>query len=398
MATGNDGMGGVKISHIALEESKLIGMQNPNVRPSARESKDREKLPTLKINEGGCTIVDEAVYDCEPIDNSWLSYGGKYTLGVGNKWHIRVGSGGIYTETSGPIMNDGEIAINNIKKGFFVQTKLFQVISQERTMMTGKRIDFDFDEYYFNGKVNFINNVAINGGLYVNGEFMCNHMTTQKQENLTSFSEDTHGFINPSMSFHVFQGASLSAVKYTEKSLLGQTFDGLDITDTGENISWIEAEFVINTDFINQLLPGLEAVANPIYQTICLPIKIKFPKGISLISDATDMDSPLVYSSLMSGTRILGDAIKSSDLFGPGHQHSFVGPACHYIKDTKSMYEEGKKILQDTPLNHKQTVPNGAANLDQAIDQIKEMGENYVKKYAKRIANWFLPSWAQFDE
>lgn len=399
MATGNDSMGGVKISHIALDETKLIGTQNPNKRISVRESNDREQLPTLSINGGGCSVKDVPVYDCEMIDNSWLSYGGKYTLGVGNKWHVRVGSGGIYTETSGPIMTDGEIAINNIKKGYFVQTKLFQVISEERTMLTGKRIDFDFDEYYFNGNVSFINNVAINGGLLVNGELMCNHMTTQKQTNLTEFSEDTQGFINPNMSFHIFQGQSLAAIKYTQKSLLGTSFEGMDVHDADERIDWVDAELAINTDFLEQILPGLNDVGiGLIKMLLCLPIKLKFPKGISLISDATDMDNPTVYTQLQLQPRIAGDAVEKSDLFGPGHQHSFTGPACNYMKDTEAMYKEGTKILQDTPLSHKPTVPTGADSLDAAIQQTKEMGQNYVKKYAKKMLNWFLPSWAQMGD
>lgn len=399
MATGNDNMGGVKISHIAMEETKLIGMQNPNIRPSSRESKDRLTLPILKVTDGGCKITDKPVYDCDMIDNSWLSYGGKYTLGVGNKWHIRVGSGGIYTETTGPIINDGEMCINNIKAGFFVQTKLFQVISEERTMLTGKRIDFDFDESYFTGNVSFFNNVLINGGLYVNGELLCNHITTQKQVNLTEFSEDTHGFINPNMSFHIFQGQSLAAIKYTQKSLLGTTFEGLDVHDADERIDWVDAELAINTDFIEQILPGLNDVGiGLIKMLLCLPIKLKFPKGISLISDATDMDNPTVYTQLQAQPRIPGDAVQKSDVFGPGHQHSFSGPACNYVTDTKAMYKEGQKIHQNTPLKHKQTVPNGADSLDAAIAQTKKMGENYVKKYVKKILNWFLPSWASMGD
>ena len=86
MATNNDGMGGVKIEHIALEQTTLIGVQSPNKRPSTRESNDRVKIPTVKFKDTtGITVVEEPVYDCDVIDNSWLSYGGKYTLGVGNK-------------------------------------------------------------------------------------------------------------------------------------------------------------------------------------------------------------------------------------------------------------------------------------------------------------------------
>lgn len=394
MTTGNDSMGGVKVSHIALEETKLIGMQAPNVRPSSRESKDRKTLPTLLMSDSkGCTVKNRPVYDCEPIDNSWLSYGGKYTLGVGNKWHIRVGAGGIYTETKGPIMVDGEIAIHNIKKGFFIQSNLVQALAKERMFFGGERIDFDFNEYYFNGNVSFINNVVMNGGLYVNGELMCNHITTQKQFNLTEFSEDTHGFINPAMSFHIFQGQSAAAIKYTQKSLLGTLFEGLDVTDADERIDWIEAELALNTDWIEQVLPGLNDVGiGLIKMLLCLPIKLKFPKGISLISDVTDTENPTLYPLLQATPRIPGISSQDkSDLFGPGHQHSYASPACNYVEDTKAMYKEGKKIQQETPLEHKPTVANGANSINEAISQIKDMATNYLKKYGKKILEWFSP-------
>ena len=41
------------------------------------------------------------------------------------------------------------------------------------------RFDMIFDDIYFQGNANFVNNVHINGGLYVNGELICRHMTAQ---------------------------------------------------------------------------------------------------------------------------------------------------------------------------------------------------------------------------
>lgn len=392
MATNNDGMGGVKIEHIALEQTTLIGVQSPNKRPSTRESNDRVKIPTVKFKDTtGITVVEEPVYDCDVIDNSWLSYGGKYTLGVGNKWHIRVGAGGIYTETLGPKITDGEMIINNAKKGFIVQCKLFQLISTERTMISGKRLDFDFDMTQFIGNVTFANNVLMNGGLYVNGELMCNHITTQKQMNTTDFNEDTQGFINPDMSFHVYQGQSLAAKTYVLDGILGGVFNALDATDSDELLSGcqIDADIMLNTDFLTQILPGLDVVV----KVINIPIKISFPKGISLLSDATFHQNPTIYPTIHSKPRILGDAKEKSDIFGPGHQHTFAGPSCSLIGDTQSMYNEGKKITETTPLKHKSNCWNGAESIDKAIEEGKEVAESYFSKYLKKMKEFFLPTW-----
>ena len=338
--TNNDGMGGVKIEHIAVEQSTLIGTQSPNKFPSYKEQKKITKVPTIIFRAStGTKIEDETLYDCDVVDTSWLHPGGKYTLGVGNKWLTQVGSGGIQMITSGNIQNKSQITIEQASKGYFIQTNFFQALAAERMMIASKRIDFDAGYSQFMGNVGFTNNVLVNGGMYVNGELICNHITTQKQVNTTSMSEDTQGFLNPNMSFHVFQGYSSAAQKYTPKSLLGVVFEGLDITDADDNVEWIEAELAINTDFIEQIIPGLDKVGlSLIKMLLALPIKLKFPKGIKLISDATDNNNPTLYMDMKMQPPILGDAKDKSDLFGPGHSHVFYGPACSYEKTTKDVY------------------------------------------------------------
>lgn len=392
MAT-NNGTDGVLITHIAQEETRLIGVQTPNTYQPVRESRDRVKLPIVKITPTeGCVVKDSTMYDCEMVDTSWLSYGGKYTLGVGNRWNIRVGSGGIYNECRGPIQVQGSITIQNYTKGYFVQTNLFHAYAKERAMMMGKRLDIDFDETFIHGNTSFLQNVLINGGLYVNGEFMCNHMTTQKQVNVTEFNSDNQGFVNPSMSFHVFQGQSAAAFKYTTKSLMGTICEAIDITDSDEKIEYIDAEIAFNTDFLEQALPGLNDVGIDLFKTLfMIPIKIKFPKGISLISDATDTDHPEIYPLLQLTPRIIGEAIDSTDVFGPGHQHFFSGPACHYVEDTQAMYKKGANILADHALPHDPTVTNGSGSFDELKQQIETMAKNYLKEYLKKSANLFLP-------
>lgn len=379
MATNNDGMGGVVIEHIAIEKSTLIGMQAPNKRTSVRESEDRVMLPELTVSPTrGCIIEDKPHYDCEPIDTSWINYGGRYTLGVGNKWHIRVGGGGIYTETIGPIQTDGEIAINNIKKGFFVQTNLFQVVVGKRAMMAGPRMDFNFDEIYFKGKAKFLNNVIINGGLYVNGEMVCNHQSSGGQLGTTGFNQDNLSYITPAQSFHIFQGVSKAAEKYTTNSLLGTTFEGLDITDGDDLQSWVEAEMVLNTDFITQIIPGLDKAGLSILKfLLCLPIKLKFPKGISLLSDAVNKECPDVYPFIESVPRTMGVGEYYPDTFGPGHVHPYYGPSCNFVGGSLDVYSEGQQMDSVEPVKNKPTIMDGAPSMEAAMSKAKTKAEAF---------------------
>lgn len=383
MADGNnDGMSGVKIEHIANELITLIGMQAPNVRPSSRESKDRTQVPTISMrNNSGAQLRNENVYDAEMVDNSNLSYGGKYTLGIGNKWHIRCGSGGIYTETTGPTVYDGETITINGKKTFVVQTKLFQVMCEERGMISGKRLDFNFEQIQFMGNVTFANNVMFNGGIYTNGEMVANHLTTQRQQNVTEMVDEIVGFLNPAMSFHVFQGYSAAAAKYTPKSLLGVVFEGLDVTDNDDNMEWIEAEMCINTDFITQIIPGLDKVGLDIVKMLlALPIKLKFPKGISLISDASDVEFPEVYPAMKAKARAIGEAIEDDDLFGPGHSHCYSGPACTLLDSSQDVMRAGAQIAHSPHTGASQTIIGGYGSWGEVPEGEAKKVTNSVKR------------------
>lgn len=390
MSTNNQGMGGVKIEHIALEGSTLIGMQAPNKFISSRQSEDRKFMPTCEIlGSQGCKVGRTPVYDCEPVDTSFLVTGGRYTLGVGNKWNIRVGGGGIYLESLGPILVDGDIIVNDYEKGYFVQANLVQLIGKKRVFIGGKRGDLHFDELFVQGNTTFFNNVIFNGGMYVNGELMCNHITTQRQQNTTDFNEDTQAFVNPAMSFHIYNGASLAAKKYVNEGLLSGLFNALDVSDTDEKLQggMVDIELFLNLDWLTQVIPGIDIILRQIH----IPCKIAFPKGISLISDATDMQQPGIYTSIHSKPRVIGEAIKKSDTVGPGHQHTFSGPAVKYMNSTQEMYSHARKIHDKTPLPHEPAVPNGFESLDAAKEDLLNQGQNYVKKWGQKLLDWCNP-------
>lgn len=394
MSTNNQGMGGVKIEHIAFEASTQIGMQAPNEFPGARESDDRKFLPKIEVGAPyGVKVGKTPVYDCEPFDTSWLSPGGKYTLGIGNKWNIRVGGGGIFTESLGPILINGDIQLTDMDKGYFVQAKLVQMLGKKRVYIGGKRGDLHFDDLYIQGNTTFFNNVIFNGGAYVNGELICNHITTQKMQCTTEFNDDIKSYINPAMSFHVYNGASLAAKKYVQEGLLSAGWRAIDWTDSDEKLQggMVDIEWFIDLDPLWQLFPGLGELLGIAVRQFHLPCKIAFPNGISLISDATDTQNAGMYTIVTSKPRIIGDAITKSDTMGPGHQHAFQAPAVKYIEGTSAIYAEAAKITQRTPLSHEQTHPNGCGTLEQAKKDIQKQGENAFKKYLKKFLEWCNP-------
>ena len=124
---------------------------------------------------------------------------------------------------------------------------------------------------------------------------------------------------------------------------------------------------------------------------LCLPIKLKFPKGICLISDALYSQNPAIFKTITSAPRSIGSSIQKPDTYGPGHTHTFPTPACNFITDTSEMYSEGQKITQNTPLKHKSNVFNGAESLDKAKEEVIAMAEEYGKKYGEKLLDMCNP-------
>ena len=85
---------------------------------------------------------------------------------------------------------------------FNVNTRLFTIAGTERAHLMGGRIDFNFDETYFTGNINFLTNVIVNGGLMVNGGLYCPQITTIKVPNVSMAASDTIR-INPNQTFTI---------------------------------------------------------------------------------------------------------------------------------------------------------------------------------------------------
>lgn len=351
MSNNNDGMNGIDIEQIGIEKNVLVGVQAPNLYPSVKISTNGRTLPKATISTNkGMDIQPTAGYLCSHTDTSWMSHGGIYSMSAGNKINLTSGGGGIEITTLGPLNFTTSFADFFATHCFNVTTRLFTVSTSERTHMMGNRIDFQYDETYFTGNVNFINNVAFNGSVFINGELFCTHMTSMGQINNTHTSPDLTGYVNPGQSFLVCSGCSTNA----------------------KIAPFVDCMITI-------------PFPDPISQTLSLPCKIKFINGISLASDAVIKNFPDDTQITIQQGAARTPNPSMTDLMGPGHQHTFIGPSFTPTPSTSDMLSEAKVMMEsDSPSTAKKTTPNGCTSVEQFITQCEEALTNELKKWATR--------------
>lgn len=338
----NDGYAGVDVENIAVEKNIVVGMQAPNTFPCMKIDENGRSMPQLGVSDnGGSQVVKGTGYECSCVDTSWLAHCGKYNVSAGNKVSFNAGGGGIQMSTTGPIKAISRYADIISTYGVNLTTRLFTVTTTKRMEFAGSRIDLNFDETYLHGNINFLGNIHVNGGLFVNGEFMCRHMTTQGQMNLTDMSDTLHGFIDPTQKF----------------AIIGTTM----VKGSGT------ATATIN---------GIKSPHGPCVAQNCSVV----------ISDFNFPVFTFFHPVPTLNFKSKGFMDQTSDLQVPAHQHSYKGPACNFLDSQADVFAQAKGLTESKqPFNAKQTVANGADSLGQFKEQvsnlIKEHGQNWFKDW-----------------
>ena len=103
MGLNNEGYSGVDFEQIALEKIIIVGTQAPNLSPCIKIDENGTLLPKIEIaKSGGSQILETSGWNCNPVDMSWLSHGGIFSVAAGNKINLTAGAGGFEWKTSGP--------------------------------------------------------------------------------------------------------------------------------------------------------------------------------------------------------------------------------------------------------------------------------------------------------
>jgi hypothetical protein len=341
----NDGLAGIYVEQVALSKHTAVGLQAPNSFPCMRIDENGKSLPVMKIAEnGGTQVKTSAGYNCSCADTSWLSRCGNYSVKAGNTISFSCGSGGITATTSGPLKIHNRYTDFISTHGYAINTRLFTVSAVKRMQFAGGRCDFVFDSTYFNSNVNFLKNVHVNGGMYVNGEFICRHMSAQAQINLTGQGPECEGFINPNQYFTFVGEIPLKITGITEITGL------VDGDKRPCSVASGTTGTILGTATFEGVTPNIQIWSKA------------FEQGIE-------------------GKEV------TPDIKMPAHVHPYITPACHFLKDTTAIFEEAKKLTESqTPYDAKQMFPNGQESFEMFMEQVKEMVEKQAKEWLK---NWF---------
>mgnify|MGYP003666365796 FL=1 len=174
------GNGGDTISFLKRNKFETVGGA-VNSFPSVRVDPEGRSQP-IEVAVGEETTYTN--FDCIPVVedvNSDSNFPvGSYTLNVGNKYNVVVGSGGVQIKTTGAV----EIGGTSVK---VAATKLNVMASQGMHLTSENIIELESDKYislrtkrqqiYIEPGLGIRDNLVVGGGTYVEGELYVNHIT-----------------------------------------------------------------------------------------------------------------------------------------------------------------------------------------------------------------------------
>lgn len=367
------GAEGNKFEFIAKNKVTTIGMGCPNLAPSTRI--DLHGKPYYKFaispNLGTVPIVG-SMPSAGMVDTSIVHPQGSWSLAIGNKWNISVGTGGISIENPGPYMNNSDYIVlfgnvrTNLHSGSVVDIK-----SGDFIILNSNKIYMTCNEMVINNTIMVNDNVVVNGGLFVRGETFLTHLTTMAQPMRTEESGNINSYINPSQSFAVLGANSVLA-----QSKLLATFGGLMSSITGS---------MPNIDGFIEILLTLQ-FPSPIDKVLTVPGKIAFPYGIRLISDGTYGMNPIKVEEQWNMRPPVGSGLTKGDCVSSGHGHQYTVPAGTYLKSVDEVYKKAatSKITENKPINHNPAQFGGLS------DWFGEWIDNQKKKITDSITSFSL--------
>lgn len=175
----NMGMGGSEIITTAKHKVETIGLvmnDYPSIRTDPVGKMYRDKMI---IHEGGVFASQKPTPLIESVHVEDLP-GGSSTLNVANRWNVHVGSGGIAIKTTGRVEMAGT-QVNvageqvNVSSGNEVN-----IDGGKRLSIVGDIINIrqrDRGQVLVDSNLGVSQNVIIGGGLHVEGEVSCHHLT-----------------------------------------------------------------------------------------------------------------------------------------------------------------------------------------------------------------------------
>jgi len=183
------GNGGDEINFVKRHKIETIGAAT-NTYPSIRVDPEGRSQP-IGVDVGSTTSYENMDYipHVEEIDNDMNFPVGNYTLNVGNRYNILVGSGGVQLKTSGSVEIGGttaKIAANKVtiqaSDGVHIGSEnVVELQSKKSISLRSQR------QVLVQPSLGVRNNLKVGGGAYIEGEVFVHHITAPVEV------QETHG-------------------------------------------------------------------------------------------------------------------------------------------------------------------------------------------------------------
>lgn len=187
---------GIDVKTVVNDMVIIVG-DHPNLNPSVYIEPTGRELNNYSITSSAAMVqTKSAIPHNIPIDNAGDFHGGTMTCTVMNSLHFEVANGGISMETGGNIAIESWGGIINLISSteIGITSDIVKLNTTNTILVNGPTLYVDTDETIFNKNVAFGNNVIVRGGVGVNGELIANHITTQRQINLTEECDSLLGY------------------------------------------------------------------------------------------------------------------------------------------------------------------------------------------------------------
>lgn len=173
------GMGGSEIVNVAKHKTETIGLVMNDFGSVRIDTEGKYYKNGVEVLDGGVvnTRVVSPLIEYVHVDDL---PGGSYTLNVCNRWNVQVGAGGVSMKSYGPVDIGGTITnIGGTQVNIGSKNEI-NIDGGDRVNIVGDILTLrqrDGKQVLVDSNLGVSKNVVIGGGLHVEGELTCNHIT-----------------------------------------------------------------------------------------------------------------------------------------------------------------------------------------------------------------------------
>jgi len=173
------GMGGSEIINVAKHKTETIGLVMNDFGSVRIDTEGKYYKNGVEVLDGGVvnTRVVSPLIEYVHVDDL---PGGSYTLNVCNRWNVQVGAGGVSMKSYGPVDIGGTITnIGGTQVNIGSKNEI-NIDGGDRVNIVGDILTLrqrDGKQVLVDSNLGVSRNVVIGGGLHVEGELTCNHIT-----------------------------------------------------------------------------------------------------------------------------------------------------------------------------------------------------------------------------